>query len=167
MTRRGLTEFTYTRFLTPYLADYSGISLFLDSDILCRADVTELLAHTIAYPDIPVFVVHHALAFERPSVMLFNNSLCRILTPDYVNDARNNLFNLSWARTVGELPRHWNHLVGYDPPNPSAKLVHFTKGIPIWAETRDCEYSAEWNSTAKRMFSSVSFQELMGRSVHV
>lgn len=43
MTRHGLTEFTYSRFLVPYLCDYEGYAIFVDSDFLCRADVADLL----------------------------------------------------------------------------------------------------------------------------
>ena len=71
-----------------------------------------------------------------------------------------------WAHTVGELPKDWNHLVGYDAPNPDAKLVHFTQGLPIWPETQHCEYADEWHAAMKDSQSSVSFDALMGRSVH-
>jgi hypothetical protein len=36
------TEFSLTRFLVPYLSGYEGTSLFLDSDMLCQADICEL-----------------------------------------------------------------------------------------------------------------------------
>ena len=36
------TPFTYTRFLVPYLCDYEGIALFMDSDMLALGDVSEL-----------------------------------------------------------------------------------------------------------------------------
>jgi len=167
ITRRGLTEFTYSRYLVPYLSGFTGYSLYLDSDTLCRADVLDLLPYPIAYPETAVFVVPHKLSFERPSVMLFNNAKCRMLTPDYVQDSRNGLANLSWTPDIGSIPPAWNHLVGYDLPNPAAKIVHFTKGIPVWPETKDSEFSAEWWAVANRLGSSVSFQELMGKSVHV
>lgn len=35
----GVTEFTYTRFLTPYLNGYRGWALFVDSDFLFNVDV--------------------------------------------------------------------------------------------------------------------------------
>ena len=38
------TDFTYTRFLTPHLAGYSGRALFCDCDFLWLADVAELVA---------------------------------------------------------------------------------------------------------------------------
>lgn len=164
--RRGLTEFTYSRFLVPYLSGFDGVSIFLDSDVLVRGDVAELLAYPLMYPDVPVFVVKGSRQFEWPSVMVFSNACCQRLTPSFVASDKNPL-NLSWATSVGELPKDWNHLVGYDKPNPRAKLVHFTMGIPIWGQTRDCEFADEWWRTYSDMGSSVSFDELMGRSVHV
>ena len=38
------TEFTFTRFLVPYLADYKGWALFVDCDFVFTADVAELFA---------------------------------------------------------------------------------------------------------------------------
>ena len=38
------TEFTYTRFLTPYLCDYEGLSVFMDCDFMWRSNIFELLA---------------------------------------------------------------------------------------------------------------------------
>ena len=36
------TEFSFSRFLVPYLSDYNGWSLFMDCDMLARADFSEL-----------------------------------------------------------------------------------------------------------------------------
>ena len=35
------TEFSFSRFLTPYLSDYAGWSMFIDCDMLARADVAD------------------------------------------------------------------------------------------------------------------------------
>lgn len=173
LTRRGLTEFTYSRFLVPWLCRYvDEYALFIDSDVLVRGDIVELLALamlddlTAAEPR-SVWVVPHAKHFERPSVMVFRPDRCRALTPEFVDSPQSDVFRLGWAEGVGELPREWNHLVGYDPPNADAKLVHFTAGIPCWPETENCEHSQEWRKTAKESFSTVSFAALMGPSVHV
>ena len=96
--------------------------------------------------------------------MLFNNERCRNLTPEYVSTAR--MFDFSWAKNTDSLIAEWNHLVGYDEPNPDAKIVHFTKGIPVWDETRDCEFSKEWWDTCWRMNATVTYDALMGPSVH-
>ena len=37
------TEFSISRFLTPYLSDYKGYSLFVDCDFIIRDDVAKLL----------------------------------------------------------------------------------------------------------------------------
>ena len=168
--RRGLTEFTYSRFLVPFLCRYEGLSLFVDSDVLCLGDVCDLLAYPIAYPETPVFVVKHEskeLKFEWASLMLFNNAKCKALSPEYIRDESNKLFDVAWATNVGELPKVWNHLVGYDAFDKDAKLIHYTQGIPIWPETRACDYATEWQAEYAHLRSTCSFQTLMGSSVHV
>ena len=37
------TEFSISRFLTPYLSDFKGYSLFLDCDFVFKGDVADLL----------------------------------------------------------------------------------------------------------------------------
>ena len=39
------TEFTYSRFLVPYLNDYKGIAIFCDSDFLWQCDINDLLEY--------------------------------------------------------------------------------------------------------------------------
>ena len=168
ITNRGLTEFTISRFLAPYLCDFHGVSIFLDSDTLVRGDLAELLAYPLVQPTTPVFVVKGPKKFEWASVMVFNNPLCQMLTPLFLDKSKlGNPLAFHWAHQVGDLPKEWNHLVGYDAPNPKAKLVHFTQGIPVWEETKQCEFSDEWHQTLQASCSTCSFQQLMGRSVHV
>lgn len=162
ITRRGLTDFTFTRYLCPQLCGYEGTSLFLDADIIARADVRELEA--LAPADAPVSLVKNRLRLEWPSVMLFRNALCRSLTPEYVETGKPETFE--WTQKIGELPAEWNHCVGYDAPNPKAKLIHYTQGIPCHPETEDCEHADTWREEHREMNSTVTWQELMGRSVH-
>jgi hypothetical protein len=56
--------------------------------------------------------------------------------------------------------------VGYDAPRENAKLVHFTQGIPFHEETGDTEYVGEWRAELEASVFSVSWQEMMGNSVH-
>ena len=160
--RRGLTDFTFSRYLCPYLCSYQGTSLFMDADVIVRADVHELEA--LAPADAPVSVVKNKLRLEWPSVMFFRNALCRALTPETIEAGRPESFD--WAGKVGELPADWNHCVGYDAPNPRAKLIHYTQGIPCWPETEDCEHAETWREEYRHMNGTVSWSELMGRSVH-
>lgn len=159
--RRGLTEFTYSRMLVPWLCDYKGMALFVDADVMFRADVAE-----IAQTEDSVAVVQHMQqVYERPSVMVFNCAECLNLTPEFVETDKNPL-NLKWATSVGRIPHEWNHLVGYDSTRNDAKLVHFTQGIPCFPETQNAEYSEEWHKVANQCFSTVSWETMMGGSVH-
>lgn len=168
LKRTGLTEFTFTRYLVPYLCNYEGHALFIDADMLCLGDIAELPWESSA----AVSVVHHTeselhpgfkLYFERASVMLFNCAKCQALTPEYIEGGSPQ--SLEWAGDVGELPREWNHLVGYDKPK-AAKLVHFTQGLPCFPETQNDEYAKEWAAAAQHAMGTVSWQDIMGPSVH-
>lgn len=164
--RQGLTPFTFSRFLCPWLCDFEGWSLFLDADELVLDDISDLF--DLADESKDAMVVKNAdpnLHFEMASVILFNNSRCRVLTPKYVETA-SKLHTIGWTDNVGFLPSEWNHLVGYDDPRHDAKIVHFTQGIPAFPETEDSEYAAAWVSEAQAVVSTQPWQVLMGNSVH-
>ena len=42
ITRRGLTPFTFSRFLVPWLCNYQGHALFLDADMFLVSDICEM-----------------------------------------------------------------------------------------------------------------------------
>jgi hypothetical protein len=165
------TEFSLTRFLVPALSAYRGWSLFMDCDMLCRADIAELAAYAERSADKAVLVCKHEYVprtarkflgqvqtkYERKnwsSVMLMNNALCATLTPDYVNTASGlELHRFAWTEDakIGALPLEWNWLVGEYAHNPAAKIAHFTLGGPYFDEYRDCDYAAEWFEENRRM----------------
>lgn len=165
LTRVGLTPFTFSRFLVPWLCDFEGYALFLDIDMLVLADIGLLFAD--ADPDCAVMVSKNKLRFEWTSVVLFNcaHPDCRKLTPEYVQTAPG-LHKLEWTSDAGDLSPEWNHLVGYDEPRPDAKLVHFTQGVPCFPETAKSEYGDTWNKHAQEAMSSLPWAQLMGNSVH-
>jgi len=161
--RKGLTEFTFSRYLVPYLCQYKEEALFLDPDMIVLEDIHKI--KEFVFMDKAVSIVKNPLRFEWPSLMYFNNPLCGELTLEEV--ALGKPQTLAWAQDrIGALPSEWNHCVGYDAPNPNAKIVHFTQGIPCWPETQDCEFSKEWQKEAKLTIGTVSWNELMGQSVH-
>lgn len=157
------TDFTYARFLTPHLAG-NGVSIFLDSDMLCLGDICELedIAHANLYHDVLVvkhdYIPHEGNKFlNQPqtiypcknwsSVMVFNPHRVAVqkLSPEYVNKAEAmDLHQFKWAQSVGDLDPAWNHLVGEYTTNPQAKLVHFTRGGPYFRGYEHCEYSGLW-----------------------
>ncbi len=157
------TDFSFSRFLTPYLSGYAGWSVFMDCDMLMLDDIAGLarlcddryavmvVKHDHVPKETTKFLGEPQSKYEKKnwsSVMLFNNARCRALTPDYVNTASGlELHQFKWLGSddlIGALPDRWNHLVGYNPPRPDAALVHYTLGGPYFDEYRDCEYSAEW-----------------------
>jgi hypothetical protein len=167
--RQGLTPFTWSRFLVPWLCDYEGDGLFLDADMACLGDVAELMEHTkdLSYA---AWVSKNEKKFEWASAIFFecDHPSNRILTPEYIETARA-LHGMQWLKDdeVGDLPREWNHLAGYDAPDaPDAKMVHFTQGLPIYEETKGSPYREEWLAEHKAMNHIESWQALMGNSVH-
>ncbi len=163
------SDFSFSRFLTPWLCNYEGWAVFMDCDMLMRRDISELwnlrddnfavqvVKHHHEPAETTKFLGEKQTRYEKKnwsSVMLFNNAKCRALTPDYVNTASGlELHQFRWLdddRLVGGLPSCWNHLVGYDPPRSDAALVHYTKGGPYFAEYRDCEYSEDWFEELRR-----------------
>ncbi len=159
------TEFSFSRFLTPYLSDYSGWSVFTDCDMLMLDDIANLwrlrddryAVQVVKHNHVPretrKFLGQPQTAYNKKnwsSVMLFNNGKCRALTPEYVNTASGlELHQFKWLgddNLIGELPHRWNHLVGYDEPSRDVSLAHFTLGGPYFKEFEKCEYSEEWRN---------------------
>lgn len=173
LRRTGLTPFTFSRFLVPWLCNYQGEALFLDSDMLCKGDVAELFSLATRPADCEhkaVWTVKRPERFEWPAVMLFDcgHPANRVLSPDYVAKAEK-LHFLPWLREdeVGTLPPEWHYLVLYDPPPVVApKLIHFTGGVPVWPETHGCPFTQEYITEAKAAMGVVPWEQLMGRSVH-
>lgn len=146
----------------PWLCDFKGKALFLDADMVVTGDVKELFDCGGMNA---VSVMQDQPKFEWASAMLFNCSACLRLTPQYIDDESNKLFDLAWAPYVGSLPQEWSHLVGYMEPK-EAKLYHYTQGLPCFFETRGLPEDAVWDEEKKHALHSVGWKELMGTSVH-
>lgn len=164
------TDFSFSRFLTPWLSGYQGWTVFMDCDMLLQDDIAKLWAMRDDRYAVQVVKHNHVPVEERKflgatqtkyarknwsSVMLFNNARCRALTPEYVNTASGlELHQFKWLsgeEEIGPLPGRWNHLVAFDPENPDAAIVHYTKGGPYFAEYVDCEFSDQWRAERDRM----------------
>jgi hypothetical protein len=166
------TEFSLTRFLVPFLSGYGGWSVYMDCDMLCRSmDFVDITKEMERQSDKAVLVCKHDYTpnarvkflnqvqsvYPRKnwsSFMVFNNERCRALTPEYVNSALGlELHRFVWTedRSIGELPLEWNWLVGEYRFKADAKIVHFTKGGPYFAEYRDCDYADEWRDEFNSM----------------
>ncbi len=166
------TEFSFSRFLTPYLSGYDGWSVFMDCDMIMRRDIAELWAlrddnyavqvvkHDYQPAEDTKFLGQVQTKYEKKnwsSVILFNNAQCDALSMDYVNERSGlELHQFKWLgddERIGEIPRQWNHLVGVYDHDPEAALVHFTEGGPYFPSYADVDYAAEWFAARDRMLS--------------
>jgi len=174
--RDGSNAFVYTRFLIPFLQGYTGSAIFCDgSDMLMRADIAELWALRDLHR--PVQVVKHdyrtrwprkylGTKMEAPnedyprkqwsSVMILNcmHMSWRKLTPESVQKMTGQeLHRFSWLQEdeIGELPKEWNWLVQEDGPNPDAKLLHFSSGVPLMPAHANSPHAADYMRQCARM----------------
>ena len=156
------TEFAFSRFLVPYLSDYKGWSLFLDSDMMFRDDIKNLWdmidkdksIMCCKHDYVPKQNVKFRGAKNEPfpkknwsSFMLMNNHRCKMLSKEYVETATGlELHQFKWTHeeNIGELPLEWNWLVGEYVYNKNAKNVHWTLGGPYFKDYKNSDYADEW-----------------------
>jgi lipopolysaccharide biosynthesis glycosyltransferase len=157
------TEFTYSRFLTPYLNNYEGIALFCDSDFLWLGDIEKVLDY---YDEkYAVMCVQHdytpkadtkmdgykQTVYPRKnwsSLMLFNcaHPDCKNLSLDAVNNqSPKYLHRMEWTadENIGSLPLLFNWLEGEYQSNVIPQAVHFTNGGP-WYKNWNGDYNDLW-----------------------
>ena len=160
-------EFSFTRFLVPYLCNFEGQGIFFDCDQMLRTDIAEIFSVIEEQPGKAVYVVKHTyeprddvkylntVQYKYPrknwsSVVLWNccHEKNKIVTPDFVKNSDGlKLHRFTWLEDneIGELDMRWNWLVGEycDPPN-DVKNVHWTVGGPYFHEYANTNFSQEW-----------------------
>ena len=165
------TDFSFTRFLVPYLMNYEGWAIFMDCDMLCRSDIAELWDQRDEQFSV-LCVKHNHKPKEKikfqgevqtnypkknwSSLMLINCSKCKNLTIDYVNKASGlDLHRFNWLSSENEIGsisgKGWNHLLcsesgDYSRDTEEPKLVHWTLGGPWFKDQRNMggNFSVEW-----------------------
>jgi len=167
------TEFTFTRFLVPELANFEGWAVFMDCDMILTTDIKELFDQ--ADDKYAVMCVQHDYTPKEgmkmdgqkqtiyprknwSSVVLFNcahPSNAR-LTQDMVNDPELNgayFHRFSWLKDeeIGELDHTWNYLVGVYDDIETPKLIHYTEGGPWFENYRNGEFSLRWKEELQDM----------------
>lgn len=167
------TEFAITRFLVPFLNQYKGTSVFMDSDIMLRTDIRKILKD-ISFSDYALACVKHDYTpstvrkmdgqlqtlYKRKnwsSVMVFNNEhpANRRLNLEYVNRQPGRVLHaFDWLKDdeIAELPIKWNYLVGEYTPDvcPNPNLIHWTLGSPELIDDETLEYRNEFNMMLKQ-----------------
>ncbi len=157
-------DFVYSRFLTPYLSDFKGWTIFADGDMICQGDLKELI--DMADPSKAVMVVKHDYQTKATqkylgninenyprknwsSIILWNceHPKHKFLTPDFVSKQTGKfLHRFSWLddQDIGELPLEWNWLASEYRVNREAKLIHFTLGTPCFKDYKNSDMADIW-----------------------
>lgn len=161
------TEFSFTRFLIPYLCNYKGWALFCDCDFVFLDDIQNLLS--LKNEEFAVMCVQHDYTPQNQfkmdgkeqhiyprknwsSLVLWNceHPSNRAVTPELVNTQSGQfLHRFTWLedKEIGKIPLQWNWLVGWykEPLNGKPKALHFTEGGPWFDKYKNCEYSDIYN----------------------
>lgn len=164
------TEFTYSRFFTPWLAGFEGWALFCDCDFLFFGDAADLMQYR--NDEHAVACVQHdyqpkddvkmdgkvQTTYPRKnwsSFMLFNcaHPSTRQLTPERINrESGAYLHRMQWAddSQIGSIPVSWNWLEGWNdkPAEGRPNAVHFTRGGPWFKNYQDVDYGDAWRAAA-------------------
>jgi lipopolysaccharide biosynthesis glycosyltransferase len=160
------TEFTYTRFLVPYLNNYTGWALFCDCDFIFLDDVSKLF--DLRDTDKAIMVCKHDYkptnttkmddkiqsVYPRKnwsSLILWNCShpSNRNITPDIVNNQTGKfLHRFEWLddTEIGSIPVTWNWLVNWyqEPEDGHPHALHFTEGGPWFDRWSESVYDSQW-----------------------
>lgn len=163
------TEHAISRFFVPYLCEYHGWALFVDGDILARADVRELFALAddryalmcVQHPPLPAEGTKKDGAIQQSyprknwsSVVLWNcgHPAHQALTLDALNTwPGRDLHAFTWLRDeeIGALPPDWNYLVNVNALPPYVKIAHFTLGVPATDGHAADPFADEWFAAAR------------------
>ena len=167
------TEFTFSRFLVPYLNNYKGWALFCDCDFLWTGDIKRLLDKKDE--KYAVMCVQHdynpkseikmdgrqQLMYPRKnwsSMVLWNCShpANKKIDINMVNNETGKfLHRFGWLedKLIGNLDYKWNWLVGWyeETSNNKPEAIHFTEGGPWFENYKNCEYSKIWNQYKEEM----------------
>lgn len=160
------TEFTFSRFLVPFLTGYEGTAVFCDSDFLWTGDIAGMLAslqsgksvHCVKHDYQPTESIKKdgVVQFPYPrknwsSLMVFDCSsiACRKLSPIMVNRQTGAyLHRMKWVSDseIGGISEGWNWLEGWSrkPDIGVPKAIHFTRGGPWLDQWRGVDYAELW-----------------------
>jgi len=167
----GSNQFIYSRFLVPYLCQYTGWAIFADGDMVCMDDIAKLWA--MRNPWYAVQVAKHDYKTKAPSkylgaknedyprknwssLILWNCShwMNRSLNPQYVSMATGaHLHRFQWLPDdrIGAIPLEWNWLADEYETKPDVSLVHYTLGTPCFNEYSSCAYADKWHEAKQDM----------------
>jgi lipopolysaccharide biosynthesis glycosyltransferase len=170
----GSNDFTYLRFLVPYLMNYTGSAIYIDGDMIVTEDIVNLwklrnnqYAAQVVKHDYQTTTSQKYLGAPNSSyprknwssVILFNCQRNRQLTPEYIqrSDGKT-LHRFQWLTDdeIGELPTVWNWLADEFGENNNAKLIHYTLGTPCFDDSSTVPMSDAWHN--ERLLTNYALQ---------
>tara|TARA_B100000575_G_C23120012_1_gene647993 strand:- start:68 stop:766 length:699 start_codon:yes stop_codon:yes gene_type:complete len=162
------TQFTYSRFLVPHLAEYNGWAVFCDCDFIFLDNIANLVVNLDNSK--AVYCVKHDYTPKEKhkmdgqkqtiyprknwsSFILYNCShpSTKKLSVETVNkESGAFLHQFKWCKDseIGSLDERWNYLEGWTSSHNKKKpfAVHFTRGGPWFSEWQDVEFADEWKN---------------------
>ena len=178
---RQSNDFTYTRFLVPYLCGYEGRALFMDCDMIFREDPKNLfdegdsryalhvVKHSYEPRDDVKYLGTRQYSYPRKnwsSVVLWNceHPANRAIKPHIVDSVEPKyLHRFEWLKDdeIGALDVKWNWLVGeYDDPPEDVGIVHWTVGGPYFTEFKGVDFADDWKGLKKSMNHCTQMKDL-------
>tara|TARA_R110000850_G_scaffold151040_2_gene273917 strand:- start:2709 stop:3449 length:741 start_codon:yes stop_codon:yes gene_type:complete len=169
------TEFSFTRFLVPFLNHLDGQALFMDCDMFVRGDIMEVFHNDTKTNAISCVKHTHVPNDEKKmdgklqqsyfrknwsSFVLWNCDHPEIENELTVSDVNTKsgawLHSFYWSENIGSLHEKWNWLDGHSSESIQPKAVHFTTGGPLfrnWEGKRDIDnfYAKEWQELCYEM----------------
>lgn len=181
---RASNAFSYSRFLVPYLSDYSGTSVYMDCDMLVTQDIAGLVAQAEREKNLAVHVVKHDYKSKVKTKYLGNtqedyprknwssfvvwncsHNKNMQINPEFIRSASpSHLHRFLWLNDseIGALPKEWNWLVGEYPEEKGIlpSNVHWTLGGPYFNEYKDVDFSDLWFEQYRKMVNVTQIDEV-------
>ena len=172
--QRQSNEFSFSRFLVPYLCNYEGFGVYMDCDMLALGDISTVLndidenhAVSVVKHDYESkvkvkYLGNKQYSYPRKNWSSFIVWNCahpsnNTVNPDFIGDAdAATLHRFLWLKDeeIGELSVRWTWLVGeYDNPTEDIKVLHWTLGGPYFDDYSNTEFSEQW----RKEFESMTF----------
>lgn len=171
------TEFTFSRFFTPYLSNFSGPAVFCDCDFLWNCDAKDVLnlfddkyaVQVVKHDYTPkeLFKMDGQVQHIYPkknwsSMIIFNteNPSNMVLTPQFLNQAAGStLHQFKWLedKEIGGINHSYNWLEGWykEPVDGIPKIIHYTRGNVYFENFQNVDYADLWKEEYKKMAGKV------------
>lgn len=172
---KSSNEFSYTRFMVPFLNNYTGLAVYLDCDMVVTGDLVKLCDDLSNSAEKALWCVKHDYvprdkrkylgniqeSYPRKNWSSFvvwncSHSSNQQVTPDFVNAAEPaTLHRFLWCddEEIGALGLGWNYLVGeYDcMSQDEISNFHFTLGGPYFSQYSESDFADVWWAENSRM----------------